>query len=143
MTNSIKIPTWFYVIAALAVVWNAMGVMAYINSVMISAEDFLKMPEAQQSMQKAMPSWAKAAFAVAVFAGTIGSFLLLLKKSLAMPALIVSLFAVLIQMSNFIFLMDGFNSIEQSEKIMTSMIIVVAFLLVWFANSAKTKKWIS
>jgi len=142
MNDSIKIPVWFYTVAVIAIVWNAMGVMAYIGTVMMSAEDFLKMPEVQQSMQTAMPMWAKAAFAMAVFAGVIGSLMLLLKKSMAVPILIISLIAIIAQQINFIILMKGFDFIGNPAKIMTIMIIVVGFLLVWLAMSAKAKQWI-
>ena len=138
-----KVPMWFLVVAVLALVWNAMGVSAFISTVMISAEDFAKMPKVMQNLQNATPIWATAAFAIAVFAGTIGSLLLVLKKTLAFPVLLLSLIAVVIQMSNFIFLMNGFDYVEQAQKIMTIMIIVVAILLVILAKFAKAKGWLN
>ena len=137
-----KVPVWFYIVAVLAVVWNAMGIFAYLSTVMMSTEDFAKMPQAMQDLQKATPLWAIAAFAIAVFAGTIGCLLLLIKKALAFPVLVLSLIAVMVQMSNFIFLMEGFDVISQEEMIMTLMVIIVAFLLMFFAKVSKAKGWI-
>jgi len=142
MNTLVKTPAWFYILAAIALVWNAMGIFAYLSTVMMSAEDFAKTPEAMQNLQNATPAWAMAAFATAVFAGTLGCLLLLLKKKLAFIFLFVSLIAVILQMGNFIFLMNGFDVVSQSDKIMTYMIIVVAFLLVWFAKFSDTKRWL-
>lgn len=39
MTDKIKAPTWFWVIAVVALIWNLLGVAAYIMDVTMSAED--------------------------------------------------------------------------------------------------------
>lgn len=134
---------WFIIAAVLAVVWDAMGVMAYISTMTISAEDMAKMTEAEQAIHKATPAWANGAFAIAVFGGLIGSLLLLLKKSLALPVLIVSLLAILVQMFNAFFIMDSYAVFGPGGTIMPIMVIVIAVLLVWLAISAKSKKWIN
>ena len=137
MNNSIKIPTWFYVVATVAVIWDAMGVWAYISTMTLSAEALAAMSQAEQEIHNATPAWANGAFAIAVFGGLIGSLLLLLKKSLALPVLIVSLLAILIQMYNAFFIMDSFAVFGPGGMIMPIMVIVIAVLLVWLANSAK------
>lgn len=133
---------WFMLLAVLALIWNVMGITAFLGTAMMSAEEFAKMTQVQQSLQNSIPIWAKMAFGIAVFTGVFGSLLLVLKKSLALPVLIASLVAVLIQMINFIVLMKGFGSISQGEKIMMIMVIVAAFLLVWLASVAKSKVWL-
>ncbi len=143
MSRNIQAPKWFLIIASVAVVWNVLGIFAYFSTVLMSAEEFAKMPQAMQDLQKATPIWATIAFAIAVFMGTIGSLLLVIKKSLALPILVLSLLAVIVQMYNFIFLMNGIAIITQPERIMTILVIVVAFLLVFLAKHAKTKAWIS
>ncbi|MFK8012185.1 MAG: hypothetical protein AB8B80_09110 [Marinicellaceae bacterium] len=141
--NQLKnIPIWFYIAAILAILWNALGVLAYLNMAFMSTEDFMQLPETQRTMELAMPQWAKAAFAIAVFAGFIGSVLLALKKSIAFFALILSFVAVLVQQYNFIYLMSGFDFIDAATKGMTISISVVAALLVWLAYFAQSKNWI-
>ena len=137
-----NVPKWFFIVAILAIVWNALGVMAYLSMAFMSAEDFMKLPETQRNLELAMPLWAKAAFAIAVFAGFIGSLLLVFKKSIAIFALVFSFLAVCVQQYNFIYLMDGFNFIDSSAKIMTIMIIVVAVLLIGLAHYANSKNWL-
>jgi hypothetical protein len=115
---------------------------AYINTMTISAEDLMKMPEAERNIHNATPAWANGAFALAVFGGFIGSLLLLAKKSLALPVLIVSLIAVLVQMYNAFFIMDSIAVFGPGGMIMPIMIIIIASLLVWVAYTAKKNKWI-
>ncbi len=134
---------WFIIVAVLAVIWDAMGVMAYINTMTITAEGMAKMTEAEQAIHNATPAWANGAFAIAVFGGLIGSLLLLLKKSLALPVLILSLVAILVQMYNAFFIMDSYAVFGPGGTIMPIMIIVIAMLLVWLAKSAKSKNWIN
>lgn len=143
MNENIKIPMWFTVVAIVAVLWDSMGVWAYIDTMTLSAEDLMKMPEAERSIHNATPAWANGAFAIAVFGGFIGSLLLLLKKSLALPILIVSLIAVLVQMYNAFFIMDSIAVFGPGGMIMPIMIIVIAALLVWMAYMAKKKAWIN
>jgi hypothetical protein len=143
MNDSIKIPIWFYVVAAIAVLWDAMGVWAYINTMTITAEGLAAMPEAEQQIHNATPAWANGAFAIAVFGGLIGSILLLLKKALAYPVLIVSLIAVLVQMYNAFFIMNSIDVFGPGGMIMPIMIIVIGALLVWLAKYAKGRNWIN
>ena len=142
MSNLTKAANWFLVVVVLAIIWNAMGVTAYIMSVTMSTEDFLKLSQAEQDIHNATPAWAKGAFAFAVFGGLLGSLLLLLKKSLALPVLIVSFIAILVQMYNAFFIQDSFAVFGPGGTIMPIMVIVIAALLIWLAKSAKAKNWI-
>jgi len=143
MNDSIKIPTWFYVVAAIAVLWNAMGVWAYISTMTMTVEALVAMPEAQQQIHNDTPAWANGAFAIAVFGGLLGSILLLLKKALAYPVLLISLLAVLVQMFNAFFIMNSFAVFGPGGVIMPIMVIVIGALLVWLAKYAKSKNWIN
>jgi hypothetical protein len=143
MNNIIIIPKWFYIVSAVAVLWDAMGVMAYIQTMTITPEALAKMPLAEQDIHNATPAWANGAFAMAVFGGLIGSILLLLKKSFALPVLLISLVAILVQMFNAFFIMDSLAVFGPGGVIMPIMIIVIAVFLVWLAISAKTKGWLT
>ena len=82
-TDSNKPNGLFWAIGVIAIIWNAMGVMAYLAQA-YKTESFEAMytPE-QLDIINNMPAWATAAFATAVFGGVLGSLLLLLKKRLA------------------------------------------------------------
>ena len=43
-------PTWFKVVAVLALLWNLLGCLAFFSDLRISPEDLAKLPEAQQAL---------------------------------------------------------------------------------------------
>ena len=86
-----KLPTLYWIAAIAAVIWNVLGVISYIMEVSMSEEGMVALPEAQQALYAAQPTWVTGAFAIAVFAGLVGSIALALRKSLATPIFVVSL----------------------------------------------------
>lgn len=138
-----KPPRYFWIVSAIMLVWNLLGIAAYLADVMISAERLAGMPAAQRALYEGMPAWATGAYAIAVFGGTLGCITLLLKKSLALPLFVVSLLGVLAQMGH-AFL--GSNTLEvmgPTSAIMPAVITVIAVFLIWFASSAKNRQWLS
>jgi len=141
-TQTAKPPIWYWIIGAIALIWNALGVMAYLAQVTISKEAIAALPQAQQDLFSATPSWVMVAFAIAVFGGALGAIALLLRKSWAFILFAVSLLGVLSQMSYQFFLSNTFEVMGNSAKVMPVMIIVVAIFLVWFAHFATKKSWV-
>ena len=137
MTNSsIKPPVWFWIISVLALIWNVLGIGAYLAQAYMTDEALAALPEADQAMYANLPAWYTAAFALAVFCGALGCIALLLRKKWAYMLLLISLIAVIVQMSYVIFSLNMANA-------MTPMIIIVALFLVWYSKKATTKGWIS
>ncbi|WP_372936408.1 hypothetical protein [Seonamhaeicola sp.] len=139
MSNSttIKPPFWFWIISVIALVWNGMGVNAYLQQA-YNTESYRAMYTKEQlEIAANMPVWVTAAFAIAVFSGALASIGLLLRKSWSVKLWILSLIAVIIQMG-YILINEYASSIG-----MTIMIIVFAFLFVWFARKSKAKGWLS
>ncbi|GAB4188417.1 MAG: hypothetical protein Tsb002_14690 [Wenzhouxiangellaceae bacterium] len=141
-TTNNKPPTWFWVVGSLALLWNLMGVFAYVAQVTMSAEDLAAMPEAQRVLYETVPAWATAAFALAVFGGALGCLLLLLRRSWAFAALVISLVAVLVQMYHAFFMSKSFEVFGPGSMIMPLMVIIIAILLVWLARKATRAGWL-
>ena len=133
-----KPPIWFWIISVLALVWNGMGVMAYLARAYASDEMIAALPEEQQAeFLTEYPAWYTAAFAIAVFAGAFGCISLLLRKKWAYTLFIISTVAAIAQ---HIYL---YMNVEIPSPVMPIMIIVVCLLLVLFAKHATTKRWLS
>jgi len=134
MTQDIKTPIWFWIIGLFATLWNGMGVGAYAADIMMSANDFAKLTEAEQNLFANRPFWATAAFAVAVIAGFFGSVMLLLRRPIAVRLFLLSLIAVLIQFSSY-FILDGYaDYISKTGWWMPISIPVLAAAFLWFAR---------
>ena len=139
---NIKPATWFMVISGLALLWNLLGVYAYVDTMTMSAQRLAELPEAQRQLMESTPAWANGAFAVAVNFGALGCLALLLKKAWAVPLLMLSLAGIVVQFYNAFFLSNSFEVFGPGGMIMPVMVFAIAVYLVVLARSAKTKGWI-
>ncbi len=132
----------FWIIGAVALIWNLMGVMNLFMQ--MNADALVAMPEAQRAIIESRPAWATGAFAVAVFGGALGSLLLLLRKFAAFYLFIASLLGMLVHMIPYLGMAGStidFGPFEISMYIL--MPLVVAAFLIWYSKHAKSKGWIS
>jgi len=130
-----KTPVWFWIVSGVALLWNLMGVGAFISDATMSQEDMVaNYGQALADAAAAQPIWLTGAYAIAVFAGALGCLLLLLRKKLATPVLLVSLLAVILQ-QGYMWLVSGIMSeVDMATKIMYISVPIVAILLVVFAR---------
>ena len=140
---SAKPPKSFYWIAGAAFLWDLIGVATYIGTVTVSPEAVAELPAAQQELMANTPAWSTGLFAIAVWAGAIGTLLLLLRKAIAYPILIVSLAAVTINGAYTWFMTNAYEVLGAGQAGFSAVIFAIAAFLVWFANDAKGKGWIS
>ena len=141
--NDQKPPTWFWVVAALAVLWNLMGAFAYYSDVTLSPEALAELPQVQQDLRAAMPSWVTALYAIAVFVGLAAAITLALKNKLAIPLFAVSLAAVVIQMLYVSFGLNAVALMGISSLIFPVVIILLGATQLWVAMHAKKQSWIA
>ena len=85
MTKSTNKPNaTFWVVGIIALIWNAMGVDAYIQQAYNTVRHQEMYPDpAQLEIVNNLPSWLTAVFAIAVFSGALGCLFLLLRKNIA------------------------------------------------------------
>lgn len=143
MNASTKVPTWFNVVAILAIIWNIFGVLAYLGQAFMTQEIFDALPIEQQEAYTSRPAWVTAAFATAVFAGFLGSVALALRKSLAKSLLLVSLVAVIINDIYMFFLIDSIAIYGMTALFMQVFVLIVCIYLIMLFNKAKANSWIS
>jgi len=138
-----KLTIWFWIIGIVCLIWNLMGVMAFVMQLTMSPETLAALPEAERTMYEATPVWVLIAFAVAVFSGTLGCIFLLMKKTLATIIFKISLVGILIQMYYNFFVSKAMDIYGPGGMIMPIMVLIVAIFLIWYSASAKTKGWIN
>ncbi len=139
MTNSsTKPPVWFWIVSVLALIWNGMGVMAYLARAYATDEMIAALPEEQQAeFLVEYPTWYTAAFAIAVFAGALGCVSLLLRKKIAYVLFLLSGLSAIIQHTYL------FMNVDMPSMVMPVMVIVVCLFLIWFSKNSISKGWIS
>ena len=120
-----------------------MGVMAYLAQVTMSPEAMAALPENQRLLYQSTPSWATGAFAIAVWGGTLGCILLLLRKKLASLLLIVSFLGVLVQLYHSFFISNSFEVFGPGGMIMPGIVVVFGIFLIWFSRKAASNQWLN
>ncbi|MDO9038763.1 MAG: hypothetical protein Q7U59_10500 [Lutibacter sp.] len=132
----------FWIISVLALLWNIMGVAAYLGQAYMTDEVLKLLPEGEQAYYENVPAWVTAAFAIAVFAGAFGCVGLLMRKKWATILFVISIIAVIAQ-STYNLIIQKFMEVPLQHMIWSIVVIVIAIFLVWFSSNATKKGWIS
>ena len=135
-------PVWFKVVAALALLWNLLGCVAFFMDLRLSPEDLAALPEAQQALYAARPAWAVAATAIAVFGGALGSVGLLLRRKWAFPVLVLSLLGILVQDFGLFVLADGASLAGPVAVVLQAVVLVVGIGLVLLSRRGIARGWL-
>ena len=133
----------FWIIGITALIWNLMGVFAYLQRAYMTAEDLAALPIEEQALYDNVPIWVTAAFALAVFGGTLGCILLLLRKKLATFIFSISLANILAQMTYNIFMSKALEVYGPGGIIMPIMVIIIGAFLVWYSKKMDQQGFLS
>lgn len=142
--SNTKPPVWFWIVSILALFWNLMGVMSYLEQAYMTDEIKAQYTADQLTLMEGIPAWVTAAFAIAVWGGLLGCIALLFRKKWAKPLLMLSLIAILIQMT-YSFFMTNASEIYGliPGVIIPLLVIIIGIALVQFARIAEKRNWIS
>ena len=136
-------PGWFWIVSAILLIWNIMGVGAYLMLKMASVDDLAESySTAQLEIMATTPIWATGAFAIAVFSGLLGAILLLMRKGIARLFFIISLIAVLVQ-HFWTFLLSGYlDVVGFSAVIMPLLVVVICVFQIWLSGKGIARGWL-
>lgn len=140
---AVQPPKSYYWIVGIVFLWDLSGVGAYLSTVMMTPEALAALPDAERELMENAPAWTTGAFAIAVFGGIVGTLLMLMKKAIALPVLIVALAAVAVNMFYTWFMTDAADVYGAAQAVLAVVVFAVAAFIVWYANSAKAKGWIT
>jgi hypothetical protein len=135
-------PTWFKVVAVLALLWNLLGCFAFFSDLRLTPDDLARLPEAQQALYAARPGWALAATAIAVFGGALGSIGLLLRKKWALPVFVLSLLGIVVQDLGLFLLADGARLAGAVAVMMQAVVLAVGIGLVMLSRKGISRGWL-
>jgi uncharacterized membrane protein YczE len=90
-----RAPWHLWVVATIGLLWNAVGVVDHFMTQARRASYMGRLAPEQLEILYSLPTWLVGFWTLAVWGGAIGAALLLLRKRLAAPALLVSLLAML------------------------------------------------
>ena len=120
-------------------IWNVMGCINFF--VQMNPEMVSSYRETEQAIISGRPAWATVAFALAVFGGALGCFLLMFKKSVSFYFFIASLLGVVATMIHTLSIGVEFGIGEIIGIILLPL--VVAAFLIWYSKYVENKGWIN
>ena len=126
--------TKFYIIGVLALIWNLMGVGAYLIQAFMTEEMIATLAEEEQAeFLIEHPAWYTALFALAVFGGTLACILLLARKKMAYYLFLVSGISAIAQQGYLL------ATVTLSNVVMPIMIIIFCIFLIWYSKRCITE----
>ena len=128
-------PRHLWVVGVVGLLWNLVGAYDYLMTETQNASYMGKFTPEQLEYFYGFPTWVVATWAIAVWGGVLGTLLLLLRKRLAAPVLLVSfLCMVLTSVYNFL-LSDGVAVMGAGAVAFSGLIFAIALGLWLYARA--------
>jgi hypothetical protein len=134
-TQATTTPRHLWIVGIVALLWNLLGATDYLMTKTRNEAYMSQFTPEQLEFFYGFPAWLVAFWAIAVWGGVAGAVLLLMRKKLAVPVLVVSLLCMVVTaIHNYGF--AGAADIVGGVGLLFSVIIfVVALALVIYARS--------
>jgi len=100
-------PWHLWLIGIIGGLWSSIGVLSFLLTQMNVEAVMSRFPTQQREYFESFPLWAIAFWAIGVFGGVIGCFLLLLKNRLAFHVLLASVIGTIVSTLGGLFLLGG------------------------------------
>ncbi len=137
-----RAPKWFMPVAIAALLWNLLGLAAFLADAMLTPADIASMSAAQQSLYASRPWWSIAGTAVAVCCGAAGSSGLILRRRWALKLLVASVMGVMIQDAWLFGLSGAATAAGPAAAVLQSLVLLIAVALVMLARKAAAQGWL-
>jgi hypothetical protein len=133
------IAPWYTAAAACALLFMVIGCALFLLDVGASRAT---MALDQQAVHAARPLWILIANAVAVFAGALGALLLVLRRKLAEPVLLVSLAAVILWLAGLLLTPDLRDLLSTNDIAVALSVTLVTWTIFWFGRHSRQRGWL-
>lgn len=135
------VPLWYWVIAAVALLWNLMG-CAFFAMELFAQEAFMEsMTEPMKEWARSIPGWIYFVYGLAVSTGVAGSIGLFLRKGWTTVMFAICLVAVIVQMVYTMIIRGGLAVMGPSGLVMPALVIGIAATLLLFSRFARSRGW--
>ena len=138
MENTAR-PGWVTIVSVLFLLWNLVGIAAFVMQYSMTPADIAKLSSVEQAMWGEIKPWTWAAYAVAVLSGTAGAIALLRHSVKAVPLFLLSIAALLVQFSYAFGFVMGAGHLEILA--FPTFIIVMAVVEFFFSRDWRNKNW--
>ncbi|MBA2771284.1 MAG: hypothetical protein H0U34_04600 [Sphingomonas sp.] len=130
---------WYMAAAIASVLFMLIGCGGYLLEVTADPE---ALPIDQRTMMMARPTWMIAAYGVAVWVGLAGAVMLVLRRKLAQPLLLVSLIAAVFTFLPYAVVPAIRDNISTGDIIAAIIVLAITWTIFWFARHSSQRGWL-
>lgn len=130
---------WYMPAALASALFMGLGCVAYLMTVLA---DPATMELDQRAVLEAMPVWVTAAQAIAVWVGLAGAVLLVLKRKLAEPLMLISLAAVLVWLAGLLLVGSVREAMSANDLLVAIVVTALTWTIFWFARHSRQRGWL-
>ncbi|MFT6335944.1 MAG: hypothetical protein ACJATI_002699 [Halioglobus sp.] len=141
-TNQTNVSVTYWLVGVIALLWNLAGVANFVFQVFFTDSMVALMSEEQKELIMSNPTWMTLVFGIATILGLVGSVGLLMRKKWTVPAFLVSLIAIIIQMGYSCFGTNALEVMEQSP-IFPAMLVIFSVVLWWYSKRSDARGFLS
>jgi len=121
------VPAWYWAVAVAALLFEGAGAYLFANSL---ALDPAALPLDQRAIYDATPQWMTIAWGVAIGAGLLGALGLLLRRKFAEPLMLISVFAVVVQLAG-LFVVKQLRELTPEDHLLVPVVILMFAYAFW------------
>jgi hypothetical protein len=130
---------WYMPAAIASLLFMGLGCVAYVMHVLT---DPATLPLEERTAFEALPAWVVGAQAVAVWVGLAGTVLLVMKRKLAEPLMLVSLIAVLVWLAGLLLATEVRESMSANDLLVAIVVVALTWTIFWFARHSRQREWL-
>lgn len=130
---------WYWLAAIASLLFMASGCWMYLTTVTV---DPATLPLDQRNLIEAEPTWMVAAFAVGVWVGLVGTLILLARKKIAVPLLLVSLIATVVNFLPYAVLPQVRDLVTTNDIAVAVVVVLLTGTIYSFARHSRQRGWL-
>ena len=129
-----RTPWHLWLVGIMGLLWGSMGAFDYLMTQTQNESYMGQFTPDQLEFFYGFPSWVVAFWALAAWGGVLGTLLLLLKRRLAVPVLLVSFLAMIVTSIHNFFLSNGLEVMGGAGLLFSVLIFIFALGLWLYAR---------
>ncbi len=131
--------SWYWIAAGVSFLFMALGCWMYLSVVTANPAT---LPLDQRNLIEAEPTWMVAAFAIAVWSGLLGAVLLLMRRKIAVPVLLVSLIATIVNFLPYAVVRPVRDLITTNDIAIAVAVVLITGTIYSFARHSRQRGWL-
>lgn len=135
----VQTPTHVWIVGVVTLLWNSVGAFDYLMTQTQNESYMAQFTPEQLEFFYSFPTWVTAFWALAVWGGVLGSILLLMRKSFAVQAFVVSFVSMVVTTFHNYLLSNATEVIGTAGIIFSVVIFLIAGGLVLYAKAMRER----